>query len=118
MYACIPELENLYIREDAWSQQDGVLAHFTIAVREYVDEVCPEHWIRHWSSVFPAACDWSPYSPAISTWGNSLREIVACQCYEMTDDIREAVRLNLNCVTPQMLQKISHRTWQKIILFL
>jgi hypothetical protein len=63
---------------------------------------------------------WPPRSPDLSTCDNSLwgfkKEIVAQQHYQTTDDLKQAVRLAFNRVTPQMLRKMSHRTWRRIIL--
>jgi hypothetical protein len=35
--------------------------------------------------------------------------------YQTTDDLKQAVRLDFNLVTPQMLRKMSHRTWRSIL---
>jgi hypothetical protein len=51
----------------------------------------------------------------VALWGLK-KEIVAQQRYQTTDDLKQAVRLAFNRVTPQMLRKIPHRTWRRIIL--
>jgi hypothetical protein len=116
----VTQLENLGIKDDAWFQHGGAPAHYALAVREYLSEVFWDRWIGHGSPVLPAPLDWSPRSPDLSTCDNSLwsfiKEIVAQQRYRTTDDLKQAVRLVFNRVTPQMLWKMSHRTWCRIIL--
>ena len=45
-----------------------------------------------------------------------MEEIVARHPYEITDDLTQAVTLPFNRITPQMLRKVSHTTWGKIII--
>lgn len=116
----VPQLEELGILNGVWFQQDGAPAHYAISVREYLAEVFRNRWIGRGSALLPAPLAWPPRSPDLSTCDNSLwgfiKECVAQQRYETTNDLKEAVRMAFARISPQMLRTMSHRTWRKIIL--
>jgi hypothetical protein len=62
----MPELENIGIRENAWFEQDGALAHFAITVRGYLSEVFPECWFCRGSPVLLPALGRPRHSPDLS----------------------------------------------------
>nr|XP_015922443.2 uncharacterized protein LOC107450974 [Parasteatoda tepidariorum] len=58
-----------------WFQHDGAPAHFSSAVREYLDRICPNRWIGRGGPV-----PWQPRSPDLTPldfylWGH-MKSIV------------------------------------------
>ena len=100
----IPQLRNAGIQKDVWFQQDGAPAHFTLAVRQRLDEVFGNRWIGRGSDNHPEPLPWPPRSPDLTTPDNALwgyiNEKVRRQRYVTTDDLQNAVRAAFQTVTP------------------
>ena len=103
-----------------WLQQDGAPAHYALRVREFLDEVLPQRWIGRGSLHLPAAIEWPPRSPDLTSCDNSLwgiiKQKVLKQRYQTVEELKQAVREAFREITPPILRKISHRAWRRIIV--
>ena len=106
---------------DSWLQQDGAPAHYALRVREFLDEVLPQRWIGRGSLHLPAAIEWPPRSPGLTSCDNSLwgiiKQKVLKQRYQTVEELKQAVREAFREITPPILRKISHRAWRRIIVY-
>ena len=106
---------------DSWLQQDGAPAHYALRVREFLDEVLPQRWIGRGSLHLPAAIEWPPRSPDLTSCDNSLwgiiKQKVLKQRYQAVEELKQAVREAFREITPPILRKISHRAWRRIIVY-
>ena len=67
----IPQLRDRGLLDDVWLQHDGAPAHFTLSVRDILNERFPGRWIGRGSPTSPAPLPWPPRSPDLTTPDNS-----------------------------------------------
>ena len=79
-------LENvlLQVRQWLWFQHDGAPAHFALDVREYLNNVFPNHWIGRGSPV-----QWPPRSPDLTPMDFFIWVEMKCLVYETLIDTPE-----------------------------
>ena len=83
----LPEmLENvpLQVRQRLWFQHDGTPAHFTLDVREYLNNVFPNRWIGRGGPV-----QWPPRSPDLTPVDFFILGGMKCLEYETPIDTPE-----------------------------
>ncbi|KAG2459586.1 TM163 protein, partial [Polypterus senegalus] len=116
----IPQLRNQGVLDSGWFQQDGAPAHFEITVRDRLNEVFGNRWIRRGSNNNPAPPPWPRRSTDLTTPDNALwgfiKEDLRKRCYSSNDELKHVVRAAFQKVNSQMLQNLSRRTWQRIRL--
>lgn len=116
----VPELQRMNLLERSWFQQDGAPPHYAITVRQYLNEVFPNKWIGRGSVHLPAPLDWPPRSPDLTSCDNALWGIIKAkvsqQRYQTTEQLKDAVRTAFAAINRNLLRKISHRSWRRIIL--
>ncbi|KAJ4442792.1 hypothetical protein ANN_04385 [Periplaneta americana] len=70
--------------------------------------------------LLPTPLKWSSQSPNLISCDNALwghiKQKVAQNRYQTTEELKDAVRNVFASITPTMLRKISHRSWKQIIL--
>ena len=83
----LPEmLENipLQARQLLWLHHDGAPEHFALDVREYLNNVFPNHWIGRGASV-----QWPPRSPDLTPMDFFIWGEMKCLVYETPIDTAE-----------------------------
>ncbi|KAJ4443995.1 hypothetical protein ANN_05784 [Periplaneta americana] len=79
-----------------------------------------QRWIGCGSSILPVPLDWPPRSPDFTSCDNALwgfiKGIVAQERYDIIDELKNAVRRVFDQITPTMLSRMSHRTWNVLFL--
>ena len=114
------QLTNHYTKDSAWFQGNRSLAHYALAVREYLSKdfgnirlaVGCQFWPVHLTGhLIAQTCQC-----VINYLWRFLKEVAAKQCYHTNEDLKQAVRLAFQSVSLQRLWKMSHRTQSKIIL--
>lgn len=116
----VPQLRARGILDTVILQQDGAPPHFALSVRRRLNELLPDRWIGRGSANCPSPMPWPPRSPDLTTADNALwgfiKEEVRKQRYVTNDELREGVRAAFGRVTPEMLRRMSKRTWRRIKL--
>jgi hypothetical protein len=86
----IPQFRDRGLMGDVWLQHDGAPAHFALTVRHILNEHFPGRWIGCGSPTSPATLSWPPHSP---------------------DELRRAMEQVFTTIMPEVLWRMSHRTW-------
>jgi hypothetical protein len=68
----IPQLIDRGLLGDVWLQHDGATVHFTLSVRDVLNEHFPGRWIGRGSPTSPSPLPWPPRSADLTTTDNSL----------------------------------------------
>ena len=68
----IPHLQDRGLLGRVWFQQNRAPAHYAIAIREFLNKVLADEWIRRGSVHLLAPLEWSPRSPDLSSCDNAL----------------------------------------------
>lgn len=116
----VPQLRDRGLLENVWLQHDGAPAHFALSVRNVLNQHFPGRWIGRGSPASPAPLTWPPRSPDLTTPDNSLWGIIKGQVsarrYNNNEDLQKAVEEAFQTITPEILQRMSERTWRRIRL--
>lgn len=97
----------LLLRNQMWYMHDGAPAHFSILVRNYLNEVYPNRWIGRGGPQ-----PWPPRSPDLNSldfflWGH-LKSIVYSTPINTIDDLRNRIIGGFETIrnTPGMLERV------------
>ncbi|GFG33540.1 hypothetical protein Cfor_10747 [Coptotermes formosanus] len=116
----IPQLGDRGLVGKVWLQPDGAPAHFSLPVREVLNEYFPGRWIGRGSPPSPAPLPWPPHSSDLTTpdsflWG-IIKGRVAARRYNTNENLRRSVEDGFRKITPKMLQRMTQRTCRHIRL--
>lgn len=119
----VPALGELYPNPDdpdvpnnaLWYQQDGAPAHYTLAVREYLNDIFPERWIGR-----RGAIEWPARSPDLTPldyflWGY-LKSKVYFSRPNTIDALKERITFELRRITPQMIQNVRAEFYHRLAI--
>ena len=103
----IPQLEHL--QPNILFQQDGAPPHWSLDVREYLDNVFPNRWIGRDGPI-----SWPPRSPDVTPldfflWGY-IKDIVFATKVADLAELKQRILAAFETVTDDLLQ----RTWAEI----
>lgn len=104
----IVENDNRYLEDHLIFQQDGAPPHFAVAVRQYLNERFPRHWIGRRGFI-----EWPPRSPDLSPldyflWGHLKSKIYATQPGNL-EMLRQRIITECRQITPEILQNVRQR---------
>lgn len=101
-------LENvpLNIRRDMWVQQDGAPAHYSVLVRNWLNENFPNKWIGRGGPF-----DWPPRSPDLTPldfffWGH-LKNLVYLTPVNNINDLRNRIMESAATVNENTLRSVT-----------
>lgn len=88
-----------------WFQQDGAPAHYSVIVRDFLNEQFPGHWIGRRGTV-----EWSPRSPDLSPldfylWGH-LKAIVYSEKIRDLQHLRSRIQQACQQITPDIIHRV------------
>lgn len=94
--------------EQIWFQQDGAPPHYGLQVRQYLDNVFPNHWIGRRGSI-----EWPARSPDLSPLDYFLWGYVKDRVYKTKpqnlDDLRNRIQQEIQQIPQDTLQRaVSH----------
>lgn len=117
----IPALRELFPNEldpdaiDArlWFQQDGAPPHYARIVRQYLDEVFPNHWIGRRGPI-----EWPPRSPDLTPldfflWGYLKSKVYHTKPNDIAE-LQERIRNEIRQITPQVLQNVRNGVYHRL----
>jgi hypothetical protein len=88
-----------------WFQQDGAPAHYSIQVREFLDQQFPGHWIGCRGPV-----EWLARSPDLTPldfylWGH-LKAQVYAEKIRNVEHLRQHIIVACNAITPGIIKRV------------
>lgn len=97
-----------------WFQQDGCPAHFTAAVRHYLNGTFPNRLISRGGNIL-----WPARSPDLAPndfflWGFIKQKVYDRQRAEDVEELRQRILAAFECVTPEMLTKVRRSFYDRL----
>lgn len=101
----IPAIRNAMDLNDVWFMQDGAPAHYARKVREYLNEIFPNHWIGR-----AGPLPWPARSPDLTPldyflWGH-LKSVVYNNRPRTIEQLQENIMNECGRVTPTHLANV------------
>lgn len=92
-----------------WFQQDGAPPHYSIAVRNFLNETFPNRWIGRRGPI-----EWPPRSPDITPldfflWGY-LKSKVYVNRPNNIDDLKHRIRQEMRLIPPEVIENVQRET--------
>lgn len=96
-----PDLPN----NNLWYQQDGAPAHFSVMVRNYLDQIFPDRWIGR-----RGAIEWPARSPDLTPldfflWGY-LKSKIYFNRPNTIDELKQRIRNEIRAIRPDTLRNV------------
>ena len=109
----IVEHDDRYMGDRLTFQQDGAPPHYAREVREFLDNVFPDHWIGRRGPL-----EWPARSPDLTPldfflWGHLQSKIYATQPRSL-DELREKIIYECHQITPESLHRVRERFEQNL----
>ena len=111
LYKLKNELLPRFEEPDYVFMQDGAPPHFSLVVREYLNEQLTDRWIGRATAADSAVILWPPRSPDLTPldfflWGFVKGKVYKPPLPKTIQELKQRITLAVALVTPEMLQKV------------
>jgi len=98
---------------NVWFQQDGAPVHFTLSVRQLLDNIFPQRWIGRRGPI-----EWPPRSPDLTPldffyWGYLKSKVYETKPNDL-EELKERIRNVSNELTPEVLKNVTDEVYFRL----